>query len=704
MKPASLCLMACAVALSACAAQSFQPQFKAPAPPTQPVAANELAAPKPRTERGVMVGVSGQPARLFAWDLQRGLLWERAVNATSAPLIAADAVIVQEQEAVVVRDLQTGAERARIEGEGALVGADGEAERVVLTLASADKAWPGAVYLIDPSGVRWKQRLTSPVGVPALSGEYVSVPWATQRLSILDAAHGGELQRLHFKHAVIGHAVVDGGHLYVGQHGLLPVTPELLAHPEQKHLPYAPFKRSLPGQPMLLRDGYAPVAAPDNALHRLQLTWRMQPAAAGQVGAMNDLLMLRFYRVLMALDANGDQVRWVRSFDHELVSVAVQPGAVVTVDERGTVRTLDLQGNTRASIVTGRAVRVATLRLAAQPAVLGEGVALEAIAPTLNEQLLAAIRLDDSRLGMVRAYAVTQLAHSPDPEVTAQLIGLCSLSMSHEAVRSTACSELRERTTGDSAVLASLRVRASFLEGTEAPPVGPLAQSSAKMQLKQSGPLLVSHLEDPNTPARDLVAVLNALQTLQERSAAASIERFVRVHHAEPEGSELLPAVSAALQALGTLRGRTQRATLVDVAADVLTPKVTRDAASAALAVLDTPPATNSVETPALGAEQDEVQTDPRSYALTADVVQKALAPMRVRIRRCLAGDPSHPHNGRANLVIDAAGSVEGVFVLPASLQGCVEPLLHDVQFPKTRLGRQRVTHVFNKSNNGSTP
>jgi hypothetical protein len=277
------------------------------------------------------------------------------------------------------------------------------------------------------------------------------------------------------------------------------------------------------------------------------------------------------------------------------------------------------------------------------------------------------------------------------------LIALCSARRSPEPVRTAACVQLRDRTTGQDAVLAALRVRASFLEGTDAPPVGPLAQAAAKLQLKAAGPLLVSQLEDPNTPARDLVAVFESLEALNERSAAASVERFVRLHHAEPEGSELLPALASALRALAALRARAQRATIADVAADGLTPKPTRDEAQAALVLLDAPPKPAAAPEPLASTAnvQEEVQTDPRPWALTADVVQKTLAPVRDRLKRCLGADPSKPHAGRTSMVIDASGRVEGVFVMPATLQPCVEPLVRGTQFPSTRLGRQRITHVF---------
>ncbi|HKU43955.1 MAG TPA: hypothetical protein VJR89_37600, partial [Polyangiales bacterium] len=577
-------LLLCA-ALAGCATQSFQPQFKAPEAPKQTVVVSQLAKPQARTERAVAVGLTTDPMKLFAWDLSSGLLWETQVEAKSAPLIAADAIVLQEAGGVVVRDLATGKLRTTVDERGALVGADGQGGAVVISLAYPEKSAPGALVWVEGDSVRWKQTLNLPVGVPAISGEYVMVPWATQRLSVLAAADGRELARFHYKSSVMGQALVDSGQLYVGQLGLLPVTAELLEQPNLKHVPYTPLKRALPGQPPLLRDGYAPVPDPDNAWHRLQVNWRVERKPDGSLGTQNEQFLLRFYRLLFALDAKADEIHWVRSFDHDLVATAILPGGMLVADSGGTLRFLDNLGATQYQAALGRELRVLSLRPGswtppppAAPEHAADPTALvDRPQGTLREQLYAAASLDDDRLGAGRAYAAAYLSHFPEAEATTQLIALCSQRKSPEPVRAAACAQLRDRTTGEAAVLAALRARASFLDGADAPPVGPLAQAAAKLQLKAAGPLLVSHVEDPNTPARDLVAVFEALEMLNERSAAASVERFVRLHHAEPEGSELGPALGSALHALAALHAKAQRATLADVAGDTLTPKPARE-------------------------------------------------------------------------------------------------------------------------------
>ncbi len=687
--------------LAGCGAQSFRPQFKPAAAPTQTVVLADLVHPKPRDERPVVVGLTTDPMRLCAWDLSAGLLWERPVDAKSAPIIAADAVVMQEASGVVVRDLASGEVRAVVDETGSLVGADGLGHAVVVTLAYSTASPRGAVAYVDGSSVRWKEPLNLPVGVPAISGPYVVVPWATQRLTVLAASDGHELARYHYNSTVISHASVDRGRLYVGQLGWLRLTESVLEHPEAKLVAYSPQKRELPGQPPLLRDGYMPITDPDNAYHRLQLSWRIGHDEAGAT-TENDLLWLRFYRLLFALSASEDQIRWVRTFDHDLVGAAIQPGALFVVDSAGMLRLLDTGGATLFSRDLGRSLRVVDIRPGAWlPQSPAAGKQPTELPPaTLREQLNAAAVLDDDRLGAGRAYAVERLATFSEPEVTANLIALCAARKIPQPVQSAACLHLGERSSGATEVVQALRQRASFLEDTAAPSVGPLAQAAAKMQLKQAGPLLISHAEDPSTPTRDLVAVFEALEHLGQRSAVASLERFVRLHHAEPQGSELAPALLAAMHALGALHARAQRATLEDVAADTLTPDAMRDQARAALALLDAPAVVPKPDAAANKADEDdepdEEQTDPRPYSLTAEVVRKALMPLRPELGKCVQqAQGAGVRSGRVSLVVDAHGSVEGIFVAPATLQACVEPVVRNAKFPATRLGRQRITHVF---------
>jgi hypothetical protein len=317
---------------------------------------------------------------------------------------------------------------------------------------------------------------------------------------------------------------------------------------------------------------------------------------------------------------------------------------------------------------------------------------------------MQAVRLGDERLVLARAYAVEQIARDPSAAITQSLIELCALREQPESVRLSACKAVASRSDGSQHVLAALRQRASFLENTPAPPAGALAQAAATMQLKQAGPLLLLHAEDPATQSSDLAAVFRALEQLDQRNALPMLERFVRLHHAEPPGSELADALNAALSALGTLRARTARPTLEDVASDELSEKGVRDKAREMLAVIDTPPSAKGAETKdAKGAKvaeapaappEPEVQTDPRAYALDTAAVQTTLKPLQYSLERCVASDPAKPPSARVAMIVAGDGSIEGLLVTPTSLQACIEPLVRKAHFPETRLGRQHLSHT----------
>jgi hypothetical protein len=695
------------LALAACGPHSFQSQFKAPEATNERVVLAEISAQKARDERPVAVGISGDGARLFAWDLSAGLLWERPIHAKSGPLVVADAIVMREQDGIVVRDLASGEVRVVVDEEGQLIGADGQGRALVIAIGYADNADPRArVVYVEGDSVKWKQPLKLPVGVPALAGRYVIVPWATQRVSVLAAQNGGvELARWHFAKTVVGHALVDHGHVYVGQHGLMRLDQQTIEHAAQASSVYAPAGRALPGQPPVMRDGYLPVPEPENAYHRVRSDWRVS-AADGPIAAENDLLVARFYRMLFALAAGSDDVRWVRTFDHDLVGSAIQPGGLFVADNAGMLRFIDNGGVTRMQRDLGRPLQMLAIRPGAWvPAPSTDAAAKpgETPAGSLREQLFAAAALEDDRLTAGRGFAIEHLARNDEAAVTANLIALCSATKSPAPLQLAACAYLSKRTSGGDSVIEAMRRHASFLEDADPPPVGALAQAAAGMQLKKAGPLLVAHVEDPNTSARDLPVLFDALEKLNHKGASSAIERFVRLHHAEPEGSEAAPALYAALHAIGTLRVKSARPSLQNIEGDALTPNGVRDKAREALALLDAPPAppVSSKPEPEPKAEPveeaqegDDTQTDPRPYALSAEMVRASLQPVQKALSQCLAADATRPRSARVSMVVQGEGRVEGIFVVPTTLQACVEPLVREAKFPATRLGRQRVMHV----------
>jgi hypothetical protein len=712
MKRAGLLL--CGLLGAACGASQLAPQFAPPATPTQEAVATNIARAELRQERPVAVGITTDPARLCAWDLSAGKLWELPIAAKSAPLVAGNAVVIQEEAGIVVRDLATGKPRVTLDVEGELVGADGVGDALIVTVAQrGGTASRGALVFVVGRDVRWTKALAQPVGVAALVQGQVVVPWGTQRLSVLTATDGSELARWAFENMVLGRVLVDQGRVFIGQHGLLRVAPDLLDHRYGPVTLSGPEKRALPGQPALLRDGYASVPTPTSAEHKVRVEWR--PAAADQPGVDDDLLVFGFYRTVFGLAAQKDEVRWVRRFEHDVVGTFKQAGGVFVADASGRVRFLDASGATRFMRELETPLQMVTLRPGAllraddASAKALPDAPLEALEGSLHDQLLAIAQLDDDRLAPIRALAVDHLVRTGAPRLTQELIELCRgtrtpVGTVQDVGRRAACDALAKRETGANEVLEALRARGSWLEDTQRPPVGALAQAAARMGLKQAGPLLVSHLENPQTATADLVQIFLALEALQYRPAVPQLERFLRLHHAEPAGSDLAPALQGALLALGALHGTKVRATVAEISSDELTLAPVRQTAKEVLVALDAPPP--PVKAPEPKAEpkartvvkdvvvEEVILTDPRPYALARADAEKAFRPLNAGLQQCLAADPAQPRSARISMIVSAEGKVQGFLATPTTLQTCAEPILRNAQFPATRLGRQHLVHT----------
>jgi outer membrane protein assembly factor BamB len=539
-----------------------------------------------REELPVAVGVGGEPSTLFVWDLQRGRkLWERPASVRSAPHVLGSYVVTEEEGRVVARDLETGEERFTYRDEELrLVGGDGEGDRAVIGLStgsSGDEAY-STVLLARGGELIWAQSVGFAIGSPALRGDYVFVPWMTHSLSVLSGEDGRQLLRLRMDD-VIGHAFVQNGKVYTGQHGVFRLTPSFEYAQRAKAARYAPLARPLPGQPPLLRDGYESPLGADSAVHRVRLAWRVT-GEDETVGFEDQTLYFIFYKLVFALSADEDELRWVYHHDSDLVGVAAQPGGLLLADEGGDLLFLSAESGRQIwGAQTGQSPVVVRFR-AANLSPEGEP---EGRPSPLADQLFQAAQMNDPRLPGGRALAIRFLSRIEDGEVTSQLITVCDDGDAPEQVRDAACEALAERSTGGPHVITALRRRAAFLQGEEAPPVGPLARAAERMELRAAVPLLLQHLVDPHTPDDALPPIMQALKNLAGAPAARPIEEFLVLYHADPSSEGLTQALGVAVEALARLRRRGALPTLQALAGDEMTVPSVRARATQAIARLE---------------------------------------------------------------------------------------------------------------------
>lgn len=681
--------------LTGCGPAAFSPAFQEREEPELSRVLEELRTAPARDESAALVGVTRDGA-LVGWDLRENRqLFHVEAEVSTTPVLAGRYVVATEPSGVVVRRLDNG-ERAfaLTDRELRLVGADGEGDSLVVSLARGQGDSPlGVVVGARGGSARWMEELPLPVASPALVGGVAVVPWAHQRISFLDAERGRERLRLRLRDAVVGHALRHGSRVVLGQHELFELDADLVERSARGDDFVRPRGRPLPGQPPLMADGYAGRVAPDGAPNRVRLAWALA-SGDGELGFADGLVYYVFYRMVFALDASADEVRWVHTLASDCVGVAAGEGGVMVATEDGSVRWLAAaDGRETWRTELGAPLRAAEIRLASfSPEPTAEGAA-----EPLRAQLERAASLDDPRLDGGRAFAIGFLARFADDEVTERLIALCAPRAVLGPARRAACEALAARTTGATFVRDALRRRASFLEDVPPPPVGALARAAAAMGQRMTVPLLLQHLADPATPADELPGLFEGLAALGDARAVPPIEAFLRLYHADATDGRDADALAAAATALLALAP--DRFELVqELAGDPFAPEHVRERLARALtehrSTRETPPR----EEPAARRTPPPPPADDRPARITEEMRRAAFGPIEVRLRRCLAGssERSFP-SARISMVVDAEGRPRTIRVVPEAVQPCMEPLLRGLTFPPTRRGSEAIVHVVRR-------
>jgi outer membrane protein assembly factor BamB len=663
-----------------------------------------------RSTPPIAAGVTAA-GQLYGYDLaSKRKLWEVPARPRFSPLLAGSAIVIQEGARVVGIDVKTGTQRFQFDaGDMHLVGADGVDARTVIALTSGQGTYARSqVVLMDGTQRLWNHTLAHPVGVPALTGDVVLVPWSNQYLSGLDAASGDELSRLRVRGGVISHAFVSAGRVYVGsQHGIALLSHQLLAGDLTSGVHYAPPQRELPGQPAFLYDAYAskPLPPPESAHSRVQLTWESATGPSNAITLTSNNVYLIFYRFVLALDQRDYTLRWAHTHDVDVIGGRAQHDGIVLADAKGAITYLGAETGAPLWREQNAPLSVDLEFPANQNAI---GAARNPAVTTLNlrEQLATAARDPDSRLVPVRLLAVQLLSEMPDAAATGDLVNLCEDDRTTIAVRKAACKLLRGRTVGGEHVLRALERHASFLANTSAPPVGALAKAASAQKEMRAGALLISHLKDPNTPSEGLPELIQALGELGNADAVEPLRAFLRLYHADPIDEHIAKALAMVPPALVKLQGAEAKQLLTAVADDGMSADSVRDAAQKSLLALDGAAAganqatAEAQPTAAEGEEAGKADAKPETKApahITVDIIKQVLLPVHDPLQACIRNAQPEAFQARVVLVVED-GQVLMVSVLPEQLQSCIEPLVRSQTFPLTHLSqRDRVTYVIKR-------
>lgn len=689
--------------LSACGAgNSFSPVYPDNQESSVATVLQRLASHSASEEDPVAAGVTTSPHHLFVVDLRTGeKRWDiETQQPASAPVIAGDYVLLHQARGVVGYSLRDGRELFDVEDDAMyLTGGGGEGSDVAFALSTGGGVGARSKLVVVRGGsVSIERDLEQTLGAPTVAAGMVFVPWATQNLSVLEASSGDEIARVRITNSPVGRAYHQDGNIYFGQRGVFRLSSTTTAGTTEASAFVAPEARAFPGEPTFMRDPYAPAPGAASAVHKIRLDW-LANGSANTVGFSDDRLYLSFYRFVFGLaPSNAEGVHFVYEHSEDIVGAHAVRGGVIIADQGGGFALINARGQQAWTARVDRTPTSVTIR---------PGSFVPAATPsgepgTIAEQLSAAAQSTDSRLVPARRFALGLMSGVEGEEVTAQLLAVCDNRQTPPAVKSDACSRLSTRTSGQGAVLGALERHASFLDDQTAPPVVELAGAASAMQARAAGPLIWSHIQDPQTPEVALPALFEALKSLGAESSLPGIKSWIRTYHADARTDAMLQSLALATSIVLGAEGEDAEEFIETMAGDTLAPGPARGQMNE---VLENWRAAQEVDEPEqegettdeTGEGEVEVDTGP-PVATTAASAMEVLAPVAARIRACISNDDRHAQSARVAMGLEGDGTFRSLSVVPARLETCIGTLIRSQPFPgNTRGAREQITLTFRR-------
>jgi outer membrane protein assembly factor BamB len=499
--------------------------------------------------------------RLLAYDLaQSRVLWTQPADMKARVEVGAEVVIYAAADALVARDIGTGAERWRhaIDKDERLLGYTIDDRTAFLVVQQGGTHLHGGTARLTAldaatGSARWHQALPSAnAGAPAARGGLVAVPLQSQYVGLYDGQSGEQLAQVLSSEeaATFVRALPEG--LFFGSRGVFRLAPETAAG-SRKSGGYV--RATLPAfvRPVYWFDLYRPEQGDYSALDRNRILWRMTPAGAARF--RDDLAFVHNYRFFFGFDARTGALKWAYNQPaSEAVASAHLGDALAFVTADGELGALDAHTGARtfSAKLPGEVVRGATFD--AEGWAPHAGVA-GAPAP-LSETLSTIVWDPDRRFWDVKMFAIEELARQPGREVTGQLLKITEQEGLPPAVYQKAGEALIARKDASAADLLArvLTTHADYAENRAAPAVEILARAAGAMKATPAAPALVMHLRRPETPPAATTQIARALAAIGATDALPALRDFVTMYRADPlyDGDPTpLVAASEAMLALG---------------------------------------------------------------------------------------------------------------------------------------------------------
>ncbi|MFT3773561.1 MAG: PQQ-binding-like beta-propeller repeat protein [Minicystis sp.] len=488
----------------------------------------------------VAVGVVGNKA-LVGIALDGGSTWRFEHELHGRPAVAGSVVVAAGGGELFALDARTGSLLWSRASGGRIRGAGDDGTTTVVSLIPTTGLGSLVLAIARDGSIVRQIEDEAAIGVPAIAGDSVFLPWQGRFLSVYDLPSGEERARVDL-HAHTSRVFVVGGALYAGEVSATRFD-ERIAQAEGRGATTIRLPKpmgGMPGDPLWMRPGTDWVNREADALDKVRLYAR--PAAQG-AAVFGDRFAATYFRVALGFDAKTGAIAWAHAHDADLLGGAAYAGGFALCDAKGSVTFLDgKSGAVTGQIALGQPVDACLVQADAF-------VPKAAAAATrgLADQLAEIVLVPEAELTTLQQALLRELARLDDERATKALLDLASSDRTAPPLLADARAALAARRTGASFMLEALARRYDHLAGVRrAPPVGPLADALATIGEKRAAPLLAAHLGDPVSTSDDVKRAAAALVTLAGPSEAPAIEAFF-AHYRAVEAPEVDEAVQAAV-------------------------------------------------------------------------------------------------------------------------------------------------------------
>ncbi len=526
----------------------------------------KLAGVKAPAGVNVAVGVAGNDDKLVGISLDGGAKWTFPHAIEVRPAIAGGVVVCEGGGELFALDAATGRKLwARNVGPALMRGAGDDGKVTVVSLEQNGGAGSILLAVGRDGGVVRQMETDKQLGVPAVLGGYVFVPWQRQYVSIIDLTNGDEAARILLR-GKASHAFTEGGGLYFGEQELFRWDAHIKDGSRNQATRLTLPDRELPGTPALFQPGEQHTAPIALALDKARLYAR--PASPdGPTGFDTSRFYGSYFRLVMAFDTTKGSLAWVHSDKSDVLGGAPGPGSFTLCDEEGNITVVDAQsGGTAKTLALGEPVKSCTVQADTLQATGATPP------PPLVQQIAAALTNRDAEMVAGQRLLLREMAQLQDELVTKTLVDLASDPRTAPPLLKDARTDLAARRNGKQYMLDALAKHYDFLHDVlRPPPVGPIAQALGAMKEKSAAPLLAAHLLDPADTDDDVQQAAVALVEIGDAAQAPELAQFFALYHAGAGSPEVALAAASAGQALLKVGGKNGRATVDAAIEDPLT-------------------------------------------------------------------------------------------------------------------------------------